>query len=174
MKFFAFAAAALVVSATSAVADPIADRKADMKERGSLMHVLGPTAHGKTEFDAATVLDALEKLNALAQAALYAFAQHMQRGIKRQDAARHLLLHRQRHKLRPVCMRQKGGIDQHRIPCAQDLGGQHGQMVIGALGRIWRVDAAGHHACAGSSGGQAEQPLALHIGAQADYATLGG
>lgn len=70
MKFFAFAAAALVVAVTSAAADPIADRKADMKERGGLMRVLGPTAQGKAEFDAATILDALEKLNARAQAAM--------------------------------------------------------------------------------------------------------
>lgn len=76
MKFFALAAAALAVSITGATADPIADRKADMKERGGLMRVLAPTAQGKTEFDAATILDALEKLNARAQAATDVAAQY--------------------------------------------------------------------------------------------------
>ena len=68
MKFFAFAAAALALSIGGAAADPIADRKANMKERGGLMRVLAPVAQGQQPFDAATVLDALEKLHANAVA----------------------------------------------------------------------------------------------------------
>ncbi len=69
MKFFAFVAAALAISVAGAAAEPIADRKANMKERGGVMRVLAPVAQGKQPFDSATILDALEKLNASAQAA---------------------------------------------------------------------------------------------------------
>lgn len=69
MKFLALAAASLVLVTGSAMADPVADRKANMKERGAVMRVLAPVAQGKEAFDAATVLDALEKMNASAQAA---------------------------------------------------------------------------------------------------------
>ena len=69
MKFFAYVAAATSLMVVGAVADPIADRKANMRERGALMRVLAPVAQGQQAFDAATVLDALEKLSANAQAA---------------------------------------------------------------------------------------------------------
>jgi cytochrome c556 len=68
MRLFFYAAAALSVTIAGAGADPIEDRKNLMKERGSLMRVLAPVAQGQQPFDAATVLDALEKLNANAQA----------------------------------------------------------------------------------------------------------
>ncbi len=69
MKFAALALAASSLVATGAFADPIEDRKANMKERGSLMRILAPVAQGQQPFDAATVMDALEKLQANAEAA---------------------------------------------------------------------------------------------------------
>ena len=68
MKLLAYAAAALSMTIASVSADPIEDRQAIMKERGALMRILGPIAQGRADFDAATVLDALEKLDANAQA----------------------------------------------------------------------------------------------------------
>ena len=62
-----FIAAAVSLLATSAIADPIEDRKALMKERGGVMQVLVPIAQGKQPFDAAVVMEQLEKLNANAQ-----------------------------------------------------------------------------------------------------------
>ncbi|HWK15018.1 MAG TPA: cytochrome c [Rhizobiaceae bacterium] len=68
MKSLIFLGAAALLITSAASADPIADRKSLMKERGAQMRVLGPIAQGKAPFDAAAVLDALEKLNANAQA----------------------------------------------------------------------------------------------------------
>lgn len=61
--------AALSFSVSGVAADPIADRQALMKERGDLMRVLVPIMREQQPFDAATVLDTLEKMNANAQAA---------------------------------------------------------------------------------------------------------
>jgi cytochrome c556 len=47
---------------TAASADPIEDRKNIMKERGAQMRVLAPIAQAKQPFDAAAVMDALQKL----------------------------------------------------------------------------------------------------------------
>ena len=58
----AFSAIALVSGA--AFADPIADRKALMKERGGLVGQLAPIAKGEKPFDAAAVLAALQGLAA--------------------------------------------------------------------------------------------------------------
>lgn len=69
MRLFALAATALSLTVAGAFADPIEDRKENMKERASLMRILGPIAQGQQDFDAATVLDALIKLNENAQAA---------------------------------------------------------------------------------------------------------
>jgi len=69
MKLFIYAAAALSVMTMGATANPIEQRQANMKERGQILRVLAPIAQGRADFDAATVLDALEKLNANAQAA---------------------------------------------------------------------------------------------------------
>ncbi len=68
MKIFAFAATAIAMTMGGAFADPIEDRKANMKERGALMRVLAPVAQGKQDFDAATIMDALEKLKVNAEA----------------------------------------------------------------------------------------------------------
>lgn len=68
MKLFALAAAALAVAVTGAAADPIAERKENMKERGAIMRILGPIAQGKADFDAATVNAALASLEANAEA----------------------------------------------------------------------------------------------------------
>lgn len=68
MKLFAFVAAAVSLTIGGALADPIEDRKANMKERGSLMRVLAPIAQGKQDFDVASVQDALEKLSVNAEA----------------------------------------------------------------------------------------------------------
>lgn len=68
MKLFILSAAALALFVSGASADPISERKELMKERGPLMRVLGPIAQGQQPFDAAAVMDALEKLNANAEA----------------------------------------------------------------------------------------------------------
>ena len=70
MRILAIAAsAAMIVTSfiATAGADPIADRKANMKARGQQMQVLAPIAQGKNPFDAAAVQAALEKLNELGQ-----------------------------------------------------------------------------------------------------------
>lgn len=70
MKIVTFASiGAVILAVTSASADPITERKDNMKERGALMRVLAPIAQGQQAFDAATVMDALQKLNENAQAA---------------------------------------------------------------------------------------------------------
>lgn len=69
MRLLAFSLAAISLSVTGAFADPVADRQHNMKERGGLMRVLAPVAQGRQDFNAATVMEALEKLNANAQAA---------------------------------------------------------------------------------------------------------
>jgi cytochrome c556 len=58
----AISTAAFAVSA--AYADPIADRKAIMKERGGLVGGLAKMAKGEAAFDAAAVLTALQGLQA--------------------------------------------------------------------------------------------------------------
>ena len=69
MRRFALAAAALAIATTGAAADPIEQRKENMKERGTVMRILGPIAQGKADFDAAIVQEALRKLDANADAA---------------------------------------------------------------------------------------------------------
>ena len=68
MRIAAFTFLSLSIMATGAFADPISDRKANMRERGGVLRVLAPIAQGQQPFDAAVVMDALEKLNANAQA----------------------------------------------------------------------------------------------------------
>lgn len=68
MKLFAYAAVALTAMSAAAAADALEDRQNLMKERGSLMRILAPIAQEKQPFDAAAVLDALETMNANAQA----------------------------------------------------------------------------------------------------------
>jgi cytochrome c556 len=70
MRILAIAASAAMIAASFASlasADPIADRKQNMKDRGAQMRVLGPIAQGQQPFDAAAVQAALDKLNADAQ-----------------------------------------------------------------------------------------------------------
>ena len=69
MKLLTLAAAALSFMVAGAAADPIEQRKENMKERRDALRVLGPIAQGQAEFDAAAVMAALEKLDANAKAA---------------------------------------------------------------------------------------------------------
>ncbi|MEO3387869.1 cytochrome c [Mesorhizobium sp. CAU 1741] len=68
MRFLVCVATAISLSAVAASADPIEDRQALMKERGAVMRILGPIAQGREPFEADKVLEALEELNANAQA----------------------------------------------------------------------------------------------------------
>lgn len=68
MRLLTLAASAAMLLASAASADPIEDRKNLMKERGAQMRVLAPIAQGQQPFDAAAVMDALQKLNENAQA----------------------------------------------------------------------------------------------------------
>ncbi len=70
MRILAIAASAAMILTSlvaTAGADPIADRKANMKARGAQMQVLAPIAQGKNPFDAAAVQAALQKLNDLSK-----------------------------------------------------------------------------------------------------------
>lgn len=68
MKKLLLAVAALAVIAGSAYADPIADRRAIMKERGGIVGgQLAPIAKGEKPFDAAAVMTALQALDANAK-----------------------------------------------------------------------------------------------------------
>jgi len=68
MKLLILLGAAALMVTSAASADPLGERKELMKERGAQMRVLAPVAQGKAPFDAAAVLDALEKLGANARA----------------------------------------------------------------------------------------------------------
>lgn len=68
MRMLILAASALALAATSVIADPIEQRQANMKERGGIMRILGPIMQGKADFDAATVAEALTRLEANAKA----------------------------------------------------------------------------------------------------------
>jgi cytochrome c556 len=68
MRLALVAASALSLMVTGAFADAITDRKDLMKERGAQMRILGPIAQGQQPFDAAVVMDALQKLNENAEA----------------------------------------------------------------------------------------------------------
>jgi cytochrome c556 len=68
MRKLLFAVSALAVISGSAFADPIADRKAIMKERGGIAFgQLAPIAKGEKPYDAAVVLAALQALDANAK-----------------------------------------------------------------------------------------------------------
>jgi cytochrome c556 len=64
MRKLILAISTIALAVSAAYADPIADRKAIMKERGSLMGPLGKMAKGEAAFDAAAVLTALQGLKA--------------------------------------------------------------------------------------------------------------
>ena len=68
MKKLLLAISALAVISGSALADPIADRKAIMKERGGIVGgQLAPIAKGEKPYDAAAVMAALQALDANAK-----------------------------------------------------------------------------------------------------------
>ena len=58
---------ALALATSAAFADPIADRKALMKERGGIVGGLSKVAKGEEAFDAAKVLAALTAMHANAE-----------------------------------------------------------------------------------------------------------
>lgn len=64
MQKLLLALATLALSASAASADPIADREAIMKERGGLVGGLTRIVKGEVDFDAASVLATLKKLQA--------------------------------------------------------------------------------------------------------------
>jgi cytochrome c556 len=64
MKKLLLAISTLALVVSAAYADPIADRKAIMKERGGLIGGLAKMAKGETAFDAAAVLTALQAMQA--------------------------------------------------------------------------------------------------------------
>lgn len=68
MKSVYVALSVLALSLTTASADPIADRKASMKERGGLAGQLAPIARGEQGFDAAKVAEVFAALHANAEA----------------------------------------------------------------------------------------------------------
>lgn len=71
MRMLAIAASAAMIAtsfASIAGADPIADRKQNMRDRAAQMRVLGPIAQGQQPFDATAVHAALDALNTAAQA----------------------------------------------------------------------------------------------------------
>jgi len=64
MRKLILAISTVALAVSAAYADPIADRKAIMKERGGLIGGLAKMAKGETAFDAAAVKTALEGLKA--------------------------------------------------------------------------------------------------------------
>lgn len=68
MKILMCVTTAFAILSGSAFADPIADRKATMKERGGLVGGLAKMAKGETPFDAAAVMTALQSLDTNAKA----------------------------------------------------------------------------------------------------------
>lgn len=63
MKFIVLSASILALSASAALAEPIADRKAQMKARGALVGELAPIARGQQPYDAAKVMATLEEMS---------------------------------------------------------------------------------------------------------------
>jgi len=63
MRTLILAIAALALTGSSAFADPIADRKAIMKERGRLVGTVAPMVKGEKPFDAAVAMTALKGLS---------------------------------------------------------------------------------------------------------------
>lgn len=67
MKLLIYSLSALAIFVVQAGAEPVEERQALMKERGDIMRVLGPIAQEKQPFDAATVNEALQRLQANAE-----------------------------------------------------------------------------------------------------------
>lgn len=68
MRLIILAATAISMTIGSAVANPIEQRQANMKERGAIMKVLGPMLQGKADFNADVVAAELAKLEENAKA----------------------------------------------------------------------------------------------------------
>lgn len=64
MRKLILAISAVALAVSAAYADPIADRKAIMKERGGLAGAIAKMAKGETPFDADAALTALKNLQA--------------------------------------------------------------------------------------------------------------
>lgn len=67
MKRLILSVAALAILTPAAFADVVDDRQEIMKERRDILRTLGPIAQGQAPFDAAVVLEALERMNENAQ-----------------------------------------------------------------------------------------------------------
>jgi cytochrome c556 len=67
MKRLLVAGVTFAMAATAAFADVVEERQEIMKERRSILQVLGPIAQGQAPYDAAVVLARLEELNANAE-----------------------------------------------------------------------------------------------------------
>lgn len=63
MKCIVLCASIFALTASAALADPIADRKAQMKARGALVGELAPIARGQQPYDAAKVMATLEEMS---------------------------------------------------------------------------------------------------------------
>ena len=70
MSRFLLTLSAIAITASTALAGPIEDRSALMKERGRSMGALAAVAKGQTPFDAAAVLATLNQLSVNAQQGL--------------------------------------------------------------------------------------------------------
>jgi len=67
MKSLVVSISILAFAASAALADPIADRKAIMKQRGGLVGSIAPIAKGEQPFDAAKVAEVFAALKANAE-----------------------------------------------------------------------------------------------------------
>jgi cytochrome c556 len=63
MKSIVLCASILALTVSSALSDPVAERKAQMKARGALVGELAPIAKGEQPYDAAKVLSMLEAMS---------------------------------------------------------------------------------------------------------------
>ncbi len=63
MKSIVLCASILALSVSSAISDPVGERKAQMKARGALVGELLPIARGEQPYDAAKVLSKLEAMS---------------------------------------------------------------------------------------------------------------
>jgi len=67
MKLFVLSVSALSLAVSAALADPVEEREAIMKERGKIVGSLAPVVKGEKPFEAAQVMAALTALEANAK-----------------------------------------------------------------------------------------------------------
>ncbi|MBZ9674787.1 c-type cytochrome [Mesorhizobium sp. ES1-1] len=67
MRKLVIAISMLALAASAAFADPVADRQAQMKERGKIVGSLSKIVKGEQPYDAASVLEQLQALQANAE-----------------------------------------------------------------------------------------------------------